>query len=89
MFWIIILIICIIFAYKWIVKRKKKTSSSQAKTKVTEEVKTVLGDWAKGKSIANTSMMHHMSESTVNRIRRRLRQKYDGIQGYANLPPRK
>lgn len=56
---------------------------------LTEEEKTVLDDWAKGKSIANTSMMHHMSESTVNRIRRRLRQKYDGIQGYANLPPRK
>lgn len=56
---------------------------------LTEEEMTVLDDWAKGKSIANTSMMHHMSESTVNRIRRRLRQKYDGIQGYANLPPRK
>lgn len=56
---------------------------------LTEEEKTVLDDWSKGKSIANTSMMHHMSESTVNRIRRRLRQKYDGIQGYANLPPRK
>ena len=56
---------------------------------LTEEEKTVLDDWANGKSIANTSMMHHMSESTVNRIRRRLRQKYDGIQGYANLPPRK
>ena len=56
---------------------------------LTEEENIVLQDWAKGKSIANTSMMHHMSESTVNRIRRRLRQKYDGIQGYANLPPRK
>ena len=56
---------------------------------LTEEETIVLNDWAKGKSIANTSMMHHMSESTVNRIRRRLRQKYDGIQGYANLPPRK
>ena len=56
---------------------------------LTEEEKIVLDDWANGKSIANTSMMHHMSESTVNRIRRRLRQKYDGIQGYANLPPRK
>lgn len=61
----------------------------QAHACLTEEEMTVLDDWAKGKSIANTSMMHHMSESTVNRIRRRLRQKYDGIQGYANLPPRK
>ena len=56
---------------------------------LTEEEMNVLKDWAAGKSIANTSMMRHMSESTVNRIRRRLRQKYDGIQGYANLPPRK
>jgi DNA-binding CsgD family transcriptional regulator len=61
----------------------------QAHACLTEEETIVLNDWAKGKSIANTSMMHHMSESTVNRIRRRLRQKYDGIQGYANLPPRK
>jgi DNA-binding NarL/FixJ family response regulator len=56
---------------------------------LTEEEQIVLTDWAKGRSIANTAMMHHMSESTVNRIRRRLRQKYDSIQGYADLPPRK
>ena len=56
---------------------------------LTEDEQIVLNDWAKGKSIANTSIMHHMSESTVNRIRRRLRQKYDSIQGYADLPPRK
>ena len=56
---------------------------------LTEDEQIVLNDWAKGKSIANTSLMHHMSESTVNRIRRRLRQKYDSIQGYADLPPRK
>lgn len=55
---------------------------------LTEDEKIVLNDWAKGKSIANTSMMHHMSESTVSRIRKRLRMKYDSIQGYADLPPR-
>ena len=67
----------------------KMLGAMQAHACLTEEETIVLMDWAKGKSIANTSMMHHMSESTVNRIRRRLRQKYDGIQGYANLPPRK
>lgn len=61
----------------------------QAHACLTEEETIVLQDWAKGKSIANTSMMHHMSESKVNRIRKRLRKKYDGIQIYADLPVRK
>ena len=56
---------------------------------LTEDELIVLKDWAKGRSIANTAMMHHMSERTVDRIRRRLRQKYDSIQGYTDLPPRK
>ena len=56
---------------------------------LTEEEKIVLKDWADGKSVANTSMMRNMSESTVNRIRRRLRLKYDSIQSYAGLPPRR
>ena len=56
---------------------------------LTEEEKTVLNDWAHGKSIANTSMMHHMSERTVKRIRQRLRAKYDSIHTYTGLPPRK
>ena len=61
----------------------------QAHACLTEEETIVLMDWAKGKSIANTSMMHHMSESKVSLLRNRLRQKYDGIQGYTDLPPRK
>lgn len=56
---------------------------------LTEEETIVLMDWAHGKSIANTSLKHHMSESKVDKIRHRLRQKYDGIQPYMNLPPRK
>ena len=56
---------------------------------LTEEEQTVLNDWAKGKSIANTSMMHHMSTSKVDKIRRRLRDKYDGIQSYTDLPLRR
>ena len=56
---------------------------------LTEEEQIVLKDWAHGKSIANTSMMHHMSERTVRRIRQRLRAKYDSIQCYTDLPPRK
>lgn len=61
----------------------------QAHACLTEEETIVLMDWAKGKSIANTSMMHHMSESKVNRLRKRIRQKYDGIQPYTDLPRRR
>lgn len=67
----------------------KMLGAMQAHACLTEEETIVLMDWAKGKSIANTSMMHHMSESKVSRLRNRLRQKYDGIQGYTDLPPRK
>ena len=56
---------------------------------LTEEETIVLHDWAHGKSIANTAMMRHMSESKVKRLRLRLRKKYDGIQQYAGLPVRK
>ena len=56
---------------------------------LTEEEIIVLYDWAYGKSIANTSMMHHMSVSKVNDIRKRLRLKYDRVQPYCVvLPPR-
>lgn len=61
----------------------------QAHACLTEEETIVLTDWAKGRSIANTALMHHMSERKVNNIRRRLRDKYDGIQSYTGLPPRK
>ena len=56
---------------------------------LTEEEIIVLDDWARGKSIANTSMMHHMSESKIGKIRHRLRRKYDDVQTYAGLPVRR
>lgn len=56
---------------------------------LTEEEMNVLKDWADGKSVAGTSMDRNISDSTVYRIRNRLRRKYDSIQGYANLPPRR
>ena len=61
----------------------------QAHACLTEDESIVLIDWAHGRSIANTAMMHHMSESKVQKIRRKLRKKYDGIQPYTGLPPRK
>lgn len=67
----------------------KLLGAMQAHACLTEEEKKVLNAWAHGKTVANTAIMHHMSESTVNRIRKRLRQKYDSIQEYAGLPLRK
>ena len=55
---------------------------------LTEEEEIVMTDWAKGRSIANTAMMHNMSTRKVDNIRRRIRDKYDGIQPYTGLPPR-
>ena len=60
----------------------------QAHACLTEEETIVLIDWSKGCSIANTAMTHHMSDSKVDKIRKRLRKKYDGIQQYVDLPPR-
>lgn len=56
---------------------------------LTEEEQIVLDDWAKGKSIVNTSMMHNMSERKVNYIRKNIRTKYDRVQVYIpDLPKR-
>ena len=61
----------------------------QAHACLTEDETIVLMDWAKGRSIASTAMTHHMSTSKVDKIRKRLRMKYDGIQPYADLPARR
>lgn len=56
---------------------------------LTEEEQIVLDDWAKGKSIVNTSMMRSMSERKVNYIRKNIRTKYDRVQVYTpDLPKR-
>lgn len=68
---------------------KRMLGAFSASACLTEDELIVLTDWAHGRSIANTAMMHHMSTSKVDKIRRRLRQKYDGIQPYTDLPPRK
>ena len=56
---------------------------------LTEEEEIVLLDMAHGRSIASTAMKYHMSESKVDKIRKRIRQKYDSVQSRADLPPRK
>lgn len=56
---------------------------------LSEEEKIVLYDWAHGKSIVNTSMIHHMSERKVKEIRHVLRDKYDSVQIYSPLLPKR
>ena len=66
----------------------KVLGAMQAHACLTDEENIVLMDWVHDRSIANTAIMHNMSESKVCRLRKRLRKKYDGIQGYTGLPVR-
>lgn len=56
---------------------------------LSDEEELVLRCWANGLSIVETGMRHHMSDSKVEKIRHRLRLKYDSIQQYTDLPIRK
>lgn len=72
---------------------RKMLGAFLANAILTEEEKLILDDWIKGESITYTTMMHPqnpMSVAKVNRIRKRIRQKYDQVQVYtADLPKRK
>ena len=71
---------------------KRMLGAFLANAILTEEELIVLNDWVKGESIVHTSMMHPqnpMSVAKVNRLRSRIRQKYDRVQVYtAELPKR-
>jgi DNA-binding CsgD family transcriptional regulator len=60
----------------------------QAHACLTEEEIIVLEDWINGKSIDNTAMMRHMSDRKVDRLRHSIRDKYDRVQPYTDLPIR-
>ena len=59
---------------------------------LTEEEQIVLEDWVKGESIVYTSIMHPnhpMSVAKINRLRGKIRDKYDRVQPYTiELPKR-
>ena len=67
---------------------KRMLGAFKALACLSEEEEIVLDDWAHDRSIVHTSMTYHMSERKVNSIRARLRDKYDSIQPYAELPKR-
>ena len=55
---------------------------------LTEEEIIVMTEWAHGTSIAETAYRHSMSDSKVEKLRSKIRKKYDGIQKYLDLPAR-
>lgn len=56
---------------------------------LSEDEEIVLMDWAGKKNIGNTEALKNMSARKINRIRKRIRDKYDAVQIYTPLlPPR-
>lgn len=58
-------------------------------TCLSDEEKEVLHDWAYGKTVVQTAMRCHMGETKVKDIRKQLREKYDGVQIYTPLLPKR
>jgi hypothetical protein len=56
---------------------------------LTDDEKEVLRDWAHGKSIVSSAMRLHMGETKVKDIRKVLRAKYDDVQPYSPLLPKR
>lgn len=66
----------------------KVLGAMQAHACLTEGELKVMKDWALNKEPEETAFRFSMSKRTVERIRTKLRMKYDGIQEYTGLPPR-
>lgn len=56
---------------------------------LTEEELIVLHDWVQGKTIVNTSMRYNMSTRKIDKLRNRIRMKYDGVQVYTPQLPKR
>ena len=56
---------------------------------LSEEEIAVLHDWAHGKSVAYTTVKLHMGDTKVKDIRKTLREKYDAVQIYTPLLPKR
>lgn len=53
------------------------------------EEDAILQDWADGKSVVNTSMIRSMSTRQVDKLRNQIRKKYDAVQIYTPLLPKR
>ena len=56
---------------------------------LSDEETIVLRDWAHGRSIVSTVMRYNMSDRKVKEIRKTLREKYDSVQIYTPLLPKR
>lgn len=56
---------------------------------LSEEENIVLQDWADGKSVVSTSMSRSMSTRQVDKLRNQIRKKYDAVQIYTPLLPKR
>lgn len=56
---------------------------------LSDEEDIVLQDWANGKSVVKTSMDRSMSTRQVDKLRNQIRKKYDAVQIYTPLLPKR
>lgn len=56
---------------------------------LSDEEDIVLQDWADEKSIVDTSMSRSMSTRQVDKLRNQIRKKYDAVQIYTPLLPKR
>ena len=56
---------------------------------LTPEENTVLLDWISGKSVVQTHMERNMSTRRVDTLRHQIRQKYDAVQPFSPLLPKR
>ena len=56
---------------------------------LSDEENIVLQDWANGKSVVKTSMDRSMSTRQVDKLRNQIRKKYDAVQIYTPLLPKR
>ena len=56
---------------------------------LTPEENTILQDWVDGKSVVQTHMTRNMSTRRVDTLRHQIRQKYDAVQPFSPLLPKR
>lgn len=56
---------------------------------LSEDENVVLQDWSDGKSVVKTSMDRSMSTRQVDKLRNQIRRKYDSVQIYTPLLPKR
>lgn len=58
-------------------------------SRLTEEEELILQDWEAGHSVTKIAMDRNMSDRKVERIRNQIRRKYDAVQPYSPLLPKR